>query len=311
MKENILKNGLVRGALAAVCCLLWGSAFPLIKIGYNLFEINTSDSMSIILFAGIRFFIAGIMCIAFLSAKEKKLVLPEKGSLGSAVILCMFQTVIQYLFFYLGLARTSGVKASIVESFSVFAALIISVFIFRQEKISAAKIIGCIVGISGVILVNMGGKSAFNFTIGDLFIFISCISYAFSTVFMKKISVRFSPAVLSGYQFMLGGIIMIVCGLIGGGKINSFTLKGLAVLLFLAFISACAYTLWSILLKYNPVSKVAVFGFLNPVFGVILSAVLLKEGSVLSIKNILALLICCFGIYLVNSEKKPKAEAFG
>lgn len=299
-----MQKGIVVALLATLCCLLWGSAFPLIKIGYNLFKIDTC--MSIILFAGIRFFIAGILCVLFLSVKNKKIVLPQKNSGKNILILCLFQTVIQYLFFYLGLARTSGVKASIVESFSVFAALIISVFIFKQEKISIAKIIGCCVGIFGVVLVNMGGKSAFSFTVGDLFIFISCISYAFSTVFMKKLSVRFSPTILSGYQFMLGGLIMMICGFAFGGRIETISIKGIFVLLFLAFISACAYSLWSVLLKYNPVSKVAVFGFLNPVFGVILSAILLKEGSVLSLKNILALVICCLGIYLVNSEKKAK-----
>ncbi len=301
-----MQKGIVVALLATLCCLLWGSAFPLIKIGYNLFKIDTSDSMSIILFAGIRFFIAGILCVLFLSVKNKKIVLPQKNSGKNILILCLFQTVIQYLFFYLGLARTSGVKASIVESFSVFAALIISVFIFKQEKISMAKIIGCCVGIFGVVLVNMGGKSAFSFTVGDLFIFISCISYAFSTVFMKKLSLRFSPTILSGYQFMLGGLIMMICGFAFGGRIETISIKGIFVLLFLAFISACAYSLWSVLLKYNPVSKVAVFGFLNPVFGVILSAILLKEGSVLSLKNILALVICCLGIYLVNSEKKAE-----
>ena len=96
---------------------------------------------------------------------------------------------------------------------------------------------------------------------------------------------------------------MTIVGLIPGGTLH-FTEDGSwAVLLYLSFVSAAAYTLWSRILKYNPVSKIAVYGFMNPVFGVILSAVLLKEGSALGIFSILALLLVCAGIVIVNREK--------
>ena len=81
---------------------------------------------------------------------------------------------------------------------------------------------------------------------------------------------------LSGYQFILGGIVMAVCGFFMGGHLSGFTLPAFAMLFYLAVISAVAYSLWGLLLKYNPISKVAVFGFMNPVFGVMLSALLLS-----------------------------------
>lgn len=90
---------------------------------------------------------------------------------------------------------------------------------------------------------------------------------------IKKYSKDENPVVLSGYQFFLGGIILVVVGIATGGKISGFTLASIALLIYMAMISAVAYTLWGILLKYNPVGKVAVFGFTNPIFGVILSAV--------------------------------------
>lgn len=65
-----------------------------------------------------------------------------------------------------------------------------------------------------------------------------------------------------------------------------------------------AYSLWGVLLKHNPVSKVAVFGFMNPVFGVILSAWLLKESDVIGIECVLALVLVCVGIYVVNMAPK-------
>ena len=79
------------------------------------------------------------------------------------------------------------------------------------------------------------------------------------------------------------------------------------LLFYLAFLSAAASTLWGILLKYNPVSKIAVFGFMNPVFGVLLSALLLREGrQALGMKSVAALLLVCAGIYIVNRNPAEK-----
>ena len=76
------------------------------------------------------------------------------------------------------------------------------------------------------------------------------------------------------------------------------------MLLYLAVISAVAYSMWGVLLKYNPVSRVTVFGFMNPVFGVILSAIFLRESGSIGVVCILALVLVCAGIYIVNRTPK-------
>ena len=88
---------------------------------------------------------------------------------------------------------------------------------------------------------------------------------------------------------------------------------GALLLLSMAFISAAAYTIWGMLLKYNPVSRVTVFGFMNPVFGVILSALLLGEGSQASGPvTVLSLILVCLGIYIVNRpEGVPETGRMG
>ncbi len=113
-----------------------------------------------------------------------------------------------------------------------------------------------------------------------------------------------NPVLLSGYQFITGGIIMCVIGLLMGGKVHGFAAASTGMLVYLAVVSAVAYSLWGILLKYNPVSKVAVFGFMNPVFGVILSALLLGEGAqAAGVKSLIALLLVSIGIYVVNKKE--------
>ena len=89
-----------------------------------------------------------------------------------------------------------------------------------------------------------------------------------------------------------------------GGKVHGFAAASTGMLVYLAVVSAVAYSLWGILVKYNPVSKVAVFGFMNPVFGVILSALLLGEGAqAAGVKSLIALLLVSIGIYVVNKKE--------
>lgn len=291
--------------LACICCFLWGSAFPCIKIGYQLFEIDANDAMSQILFAGVRFTLAGLLVILFGSILKKEPMLPKKSSYGKIIKICIFQTVLQYLFFYIGLAHTTGVKASVVEASGTFLAIMIASLIFHQEKLTLSKAGGCIVGFAGVILINMTGSGLageMSFS-GEGFILLSATAYAISSVLIKRYSEQEDPVLISGYQFMIGGLVMALIGFISGGRLHLSSLSGAAMMLYMALISAVAYTLWSILLKHNPVSKVAVFGFMNPVFGVILSAILLKEsGTIPFIQCAISLLLVCIGIYIANKD---------
>lgn len=304
-KEQFMTKTVVVWLGALLCCALWGSAFPCIKIGYQLFEIPSDATATQILFAGCRFTLAGILAIIIGSVLNHKILIPKQGSWGKIAKLCMLQTVAQYLFFYIGLANTSGVKASIIEGVNVFISILVASLIFRQEKLTARKMLGCIIGFAGVILVNITGgiDMAFTFT-GDGFIVLSTIAYAFSSVMIKRYSQEENPVTLSGYQFVLGGLIMVVCGLLMGGRLTVISGAGIAMLLYLAVISAVAYSMWGVLLKYNPVSRVTVFGFMNPVFGVILSAVFLKESDSVGVVCILALILVCAGIYIVNRAPK-------
>ena len=293
---------------AVVCTLLWGSAFPCIKIGYQLFKIGAKDVATQILFAGARFFLAGVLAILIGSVLNKKPLLPRKGAIGRIVWLSFLQTVLQYLFFYIGLAHTSGVKASIIEGVNVFIAILVASLIFHQEKLTARKMIGCVIGFAGVVLVNVNGSgmdAGISF-FGEGFIFLSTVAYAFSSVFLKRYAKEDNPVMLSGYQFVTGGIIMMLCGFGMGGTLTHVTPAGIAMLLYLALVSAVAYSLWGVLLKYNPISKVAVFGFMNPVFGVILSAILLNEAGTIGAMCLVALVLVCVGIYIVNKGERRK-----
>jgi drug/metabolite transporter (DMT)-like permease len=298
---------IVLGAL--LCCALWGSATPFIKMGYKaMFFDGYISVQSIILFAGIRFAAAGFITIAIYSIARKKILYPKRQSLDKIAIVAAFQTIIQYFFFYVGLANTSGAKGTIISGSSSFFAIFISSLIFRQEKLTVKKVVACVVGFAGIIAVNLQGLDfSMNFT-GDAFVLFSSISLAFSSVLIKIFSKNEDPVVISGYQFMLGGTVMIIGGIIAGGEIEFFDLAGAAILVYLAFLSAIAYAVWGILLKFNPVSKVTIFSFMTPVFGVLLTKIMLPEESTVKLVNLLlSLVLVCAGVFMLNYTRPQKS----
>jgi drug/metabolite transporter (DMT)-like permease len=140
---------------------------------------------------------------------------------------------------------------------------------------------------------------------GEGFILISGLASALSSPMVKNYSEHENPVVLSGYQFLLGGAIMTAVGFIMGGKLSFINISAVLILVYLALLSAIAYSLWSILLKYNSVSKVTIFGFMIPVFGVILSAMLLNENKqALNLQSMISLLMVCLGIIIINKYNR-------
>ena len=288
--------------LALFCCVLWGSAFASVKTGYRLLGIDSDDWASQLFFAGLRFSCAGAMAIGFGSFRAKKLLLPGKRTIPKICIISFFQTIMQYFCYYIGLAHTSGVRAAVLVGTNVFTAILISSLLFRLEKLTFRKVFGSLIGFFGIVLINLNGLSdgsPFSFA-GEGLILLCTVASGFSSSCMKKLSAGENPVLLSGWQFLMGGIVLGTAGLLGGGHFSTFTSGSALLLCYLAFVSAAAYSVWASLLKFNPVSRVAVFGFLNPVCGVMISAIVLAEYEQINTGFLLALLLVCAGIVTVN-----------
>ncbi len=128
-----------KAVFAAVFCnILFGSAFPMIKLGYEFFSIS-DDVFSKILYAGIRFFISGIIVFIIDSISRKKLSAVSKNNLLNIFLLGITYTFLQYIFFYVGLSNTTGASGSVVNSASVFAAIILAHFIYPDDKLNFKK----------------------------------------------------------------------------------------------------------------------------------------------------------------------------
>lgn len=297
--ERTLQKPAVRGLLALLCCALWGSAFPCVKTGYEWLHIETTGSQ--ILFAGYRFFLAGVLTFIMGSVMERRILRMKKSSVPYVLRQGLMQTTLQYVFFYIGMANTTGTKGSVINASNAFISILAAPLLIKGEKLTWKQGVGCAVGFLGVIIINLepgAWGDGFSFG-GEGMVLICTVFYGISTVIMKKISHLESAMTITAYQLLFGGFILTAIGFAAGGRIAGFDGKSAALLIYMAMLSAVAFSLWTILLKYNSVGKVAIFGFSIPVFGVFLSAVILGE-QIISLKNFAALICVSIGILLVN-----------
>ena len=292
--------------LATFTCLLWGSAYPAIKNGYAMFGIAQDDIPSKLVFAGYRFIFAGLLLLvmALIMRRPFKLSLRKLGEMS---ILGASQTAFQYVFFYVGLAYTTGVKGSILNSTGTFFSVLMAHFIYKNDRLSWNKSVGCLIGFIGVMVVNfVPGALDFHFTLlGEGFIIIAAFVLSAASIYGKRISQNIDSMVLTGFQLGIGGVLLTVLGYAMGGELTGFNLASSSLLIYMVFLSSAAFSLWTVLLKYNRVGLVTVFSFTIPIFGAILSAIFLGE-SIFEWKNLIALVLVCSGIWLVTKEKTPR-----
>ena len=302
-KNRILTNTFFVAAVAVICTLLWGTAFPAIKIGYELFEIPGGDIPSKLIFAGARFFIAGILVLLIgLCTKNRRKMLPGRRDILPVSLLGLFQTFFQYLLLYIGLVNVTGVRSSLLTSVSAFGSVILSAVFFKSDRLTPKKMIGCVIGVTGLVVMCVGSEGLSGFTVmGDGLVILSNLSGAAGNIISKKSASGRHPFMLSGWQLITGGGGLLLLGAALGGRLSFHSAGCVLILIYLSLVAGVGFMLWTMLLFYNDVSRVAVFNLLIPVFGTMWSGIFLNE-KIFTLQNILSLILVCSGIFIVNSK---------
>lgn len=301
-KEKKMKKQKVM-ILAVLATLLWGSAYPCIKIGYEWFQIAADDLGSKFLFAGIRFVMAGLMVLGFTARKRTKDCVPPTGMLGRLALLGVMQTTIQYIFFYVGLANTTGAKSAIINSFTAFFPIILAPLFFRDDRLTVRKGLGCLIGLTGIVIINLDGSGLGGFKLtGEGFALFAAMAQSLASIYSKKLAKYMNVMTITGYQLTIGGILLVLAGILSKGSL-AFTWQGIILLVYMAALSAVAFTVWTYLLSHNPVSTISIYNLLIPVFGTLLSGIFLRE-NIMTWGHLISILLVCAGIVLVNRKQK-------
>ena len=301
-KTSIFQRPVWVVVFALTAAIAWGWAFPLIKVGFSAFGIAPDMTGSKMLFAGIRFAAAGLIVLVVAHSSGKSFSTRKTSDWPFILAFTLMNTTLHYFFFYIGMSHSEGSRAAILNSLSTFLVVILACACFKSDKLSSRKLLGCTIGFSGILALNLGGTDSGQFTwLGDGMIILNAISGAFANLMTRGLSRRVDVFVGTGYSLAIGGLLLIVAGLALGGTMYQVNLLGIICLLLLVAISAIGFALYNKLLSLNPVGKVAIYNSLIPIVGALTSCLCL--GETFHAKHALAGGLAALGTCIINKGK--------
>ena len=287
---------------ALTAAVVWGWAYPLIKMGFDEFAITPDMTGNKILFAGVRFTFSGLIILAFAKAKHRSFAMRRKTDWWFMLLFALLNTTFHYSTFYIGLSFSAGARAAILNSLSVFLLVIMACIFFKSDRFTMGKVLGCVLGFAGILALNMGGAESGHFTLlGDGMIIVNALCSAVASLLTRSLIKRVDVFVGTGYSLGLGGLLLLVPSLLAGATLPQITWWGLIILLLLIGISALSFVLYNKLISCNPVGKVAIFNSLIPVVGAVTSCLCL--GETFYWKYVIAGALATAGIYIINKQK--------
>lgn len=301
-KKSLFQRPAWVAVFALTAAVVWGWAYPFIKMGMAEFGITGDMTGSKMLFAGIRFMISGLIILAMMRGQGKSFKVQRPSCWWFILLFSLLNTTLHYAFFYFGLSHSAGSRAAILNSLGTFVVVILACMCFKSDKMTMGKIAGCVIGFAGVLTLNMGGGDSGSFTwLGDGMIALNALCSAVATLMVRRLGRYVDITVGTGYSLSLGGALLIIPGLAMGGTLPIVTGWGISILLILIGISTTGFALYNKLISCNPVGKVAIYNSLIPVVGAVTSCLCLGEPFYW--KYLIAGTLAAAGIYIINKGK--------
>ena len=265
-----------------------GSSFTIVKIGLAY--------SSPLLLAALRFLVAGILMALFVLIFKRSH--PKAiGGWMKMVLIGAFQTAGVMGCIFLSLRTITAGESSILTFMNPLLVVIFAT-VFLKTRYKLYQWMGVLFGLIGV-SITMGMQ--IEFKIGIVFGLLSAVFWAISTLLVNKWGVYFDTWVLSAYQMLFGGLILLVCSFLQEKTMFILNSHSILILFWLSIMSSIVqFAVWYYLLQIGDPGKTSSFLFLAPLFGVITGWLLLDEKLYPSL--IIGGLFITSGIYLVNKR---------
>ncbi|WP_366922211.1 EamA family transporter [Metallumcola ferriviriculae] len=273
--------------------VIWGATFSVMKVGIEYIPPLT--------FSSLRFIIGGALLVLF--GIVVRTPFPAKEDWGALAILGLFQTTFTFsLVFYAMQFVEAGLTAILMYTYPLLVNLMAH-FLLPGERLNTRKVIGLLVGFSGLILIfaaNANTAGGWG-TVGKVLILFAALSWAGATIYLRRRFQNHNTLQVTAWQMLLGGVFTIVPAFLFERTASfNFNLIAWETLLFASILaSALAFALWFYVLDRLGVGRASVFLFLVPVCGVVFATFLLKEPFTLRVLG--GMLSVAAGIWLVNA----------
>ena len=296
---NLMKTKLGCTVLALLAMFLWGSLFPIVKIGYDSFGVDANDIPSIFIFASLRLIICGIALIAMEAIREKRVEIPKGKALKPILLVAFFSYILHFALLYTSMTHLDSSKTAILKQTGALFVICFA-FVFRKEdNFTFNKLLGGILGFSSILVVNLNGVR-FSMGIYEIMVILSSFSTSAGIVCSKNAYDHYSPLLVTGWSHFIGGIVLLLVGLALGGSVTTSGPSSYLLLFYICAASTIAYALWNSLLKRHDLSRLNTFRFAEALFGYICAWILLGE-DIFSFAYLFSFLLLCISILFINN----------
>lgn len=285
----------------ALVSITWGTTWLVSKAGVM--------HMPALQLAGLRQVVAGLLYLAYFSAKGKAF--PRGRQWGPVIILSLLN-------FFLSNGLTtwgvkfipSGLGAIIGAVFPLW--MVVITLISGNSTLNARSLAGFLLGFTGICIIFADHLQDFlrpDFRFGIFLSVGATLSWAFGTLYTKKHAVDFNPYFSIGLQMILSGFLLTGVSAITGNAIPlaQIPLLSWLAIAYLAVIgSVISFIAYIYALQRLPTEQVTIYAYINPVVAVLLGAWIFDEN--LNIYIVAGGLVALVGVYLVNEEYRKRPD---
>jgi drug/metabolite transporter (DMT)-like permease len=287
----------------AIIYFVWGSTFLAIRIGVH--------EVPPLLFAAMRFVVAGAVLFGWMLAKGERL--PNGRQWRSVLVIASMIFVLDYgLLFWAEQRIASGIAAVMLAMIPAFMALAEIIFL-RTQKLTVRLAIALLIGICGVAVLmshsfDLGGVAIE--TTGAIALIVASLSWAVASVLTRVLPLPESKVMSSGAQMLTGGVLLVVAAL-AFGEFRRFhpasVSRGawLALLYLIVAGSIIGFTAYVWLIHHESPTKVATYAYVNPVVAVVLGYFL--GGETLGLRTILGTVFVLISVVVITTAGAKKA----
>lgn len=298
------KSALPGHAAMLTANILWGLMAPVSKDTLNYFAANDISPFTLAAFRMIGAALA--FWITSLFVKGEKTTWTDRGKLGIAALLAI---VFNQCIFITGIAYTTPIDASVITTMLPIATMILAAIVLK-EPISGLKVVGVLLGLSGAVLLILGGgghKLSFSreSLIGDALCLTAQVSFAAYLVFFKNFISRFSSVTLMKWMFLFATIVVLPFSLPSIIKIDfaAMPLRVYGEIAYTVFVATyITYMLVPIGQKRLRPTVVSMYNYVQPVVSTTIS--LIWGITTFGLVKGVAIGLVFAGVYIVTQSKK-------
>ncbi|MBP2665338.1 MAG: protein of unknown function transrane [Firmicutes bacterium] len=231
------KNNNFIFALLIFVVLLWGINVVMIKYLTNFYPP--------LALAPIRLSLATVLLLPVVLWKQGY-AKPPRSALFSIVGVATFSIFLHQISLSWGIAMTSSTHASLILGLNPLLTTVLASFLMK-EPFTRAKVLGILLGFTGVALVVSGVSKGSSSFIGDIMMFVATITFVVGSLFVKKSTTVVSPLIVTAYSHTLASIGLLITGWFASpvwSYPGAFDPLPLTVLLFSSLVNTALGALW-------------------------------------------------------------------